>query len=719
MMRGMKMKINSIKINNFRSYKGLTTFDFRFQEGKNIILIGGENGAGKSSIFEAMRICLYGPLTYKYQGMVANYIARIKSMINEDAYSDKNVGSYIELDINMTNNTVEENYIIRRQWSFDNSRLVEDFIVIENGKELNKEETNNFYEYFKSIIPPAVFELSFFDGEKLFDFFEDRISGQKLKETMLTLNNFDIFNILSRELELNTRRKNREKKNLKNEILELEAIEDNISNKRQERDQIKEKIQNLDKKIDDLNIEISFKNNEFISAGGLNQKVREKLVHEISKYESERDKFNIEIKSFSNDILPFLIVSKEIEELKRQLYDEQEFIVYEAIKNRADINSIKTNLKSKKIYSENLDLLINEITKFIIPKEFNHGFKSIHYLSKEQSNKVISKANEISELNIEEINYFEEIQELTKKIAENRRKLRNSMDMNEEKRYIKQMEDMNVELNKNQILLQELKSNKESLEKEIEILRKKLLKINEKVDLIKKADNIKGMSDAIIEMTEVLLKEITSTKRLQISESFNQIFKLIIRKDRFIDYIDIDETFEVNLYVKKEFSVREIINMTINLGLSELTEKQGNKFLEEIVDTPITNKRELLNHLNKLDEDKILHISTKVDVMNLSSGEKQIYILCLYWALIKSSNVTIPFIIDTPYARIDENHRKAITSEFLPGISHQVIVLSTNTEIDEELYKEINKLVSKEYTLGYDNNTRSTEVKSGYFYEVM
>lgn len=713
------MKINSIKINNFRSYKGLTTFDFRFQEGKNIILIGGENGAGKSSIFEAMRICLYGPLTYKYQGMVANYIARIKSMINEDAYSDKNVGSYIELDINMTNNTVEENYIIRRQWSFDNSRLVEDFIVIENGKELNKEETNNFYEYFKSIIPPAVFELSFFDGEKLFDFFEDRISGQKLKETMLTLNNFDIFNILSRELELNTRRKNREKKNLKNEILELEAIEDNISNKRQERDQIKEKIQNLDKKIDDLNIEISFKNNEFISAGGLNQKVREKLVHEISKYESERDKFNIEIKSFSNDILPFLIVSKEIEELKRQLYDEQEFIVYEAIKNRADINSIKTNLKSKKIYSENLDLLINEITKFIIPKEFNHGFKSIHYLSKEQSNKVISKANEISELNIEEINYFEEIQELTKKIAENRRKLRNSMDMNEEKRYIKQMEDMNVELNKNQILLQELKSNKESLEKEIEILRKKLLKINEKVDLIKKADNIKGMSDAIIEMTEVLLKEITSTKRLQISESFNQIFKLIIRKDRFIDYIDIDETFEVNLYVKKEFSVREIINMTINLGLSELTEKQGNKFLEEIVDTPITNKRELLNHLNKLDEDKILHISTKVDVMNLSSGEKQIYILCLYWALIKSSNVTIPFIIDTPYARIDENHRKAITSEFLPGISHQVIVLSTNTEIDEELYKEINKLVSKEYTLGYDNNTRSTEVKSGYFYEVM
>lgn len=713
------MKINSIKIKNFRSYKGLTTFDFRFQEGKNIILIGGENGAGKSSIFEAMRICLYGPLTYKYQGMVANYISRIKSMINEDAYSDKSVGAFIELDINMTNNTIEENYIVRRQWSFDNSRLIEDFIVIENGEELDKEETNNFYEYFKSIIPPAVFELSFFDGEKLFDFFEDRISGQKLKETMLTLNNFDIFNILSRELELNTRRKNRERKNLKDKILELEAIEDNISNKRQEYDQIKVEIQELEKQIEDLLMDINVKNNEFISSGGLNQEVRDRLVHEISKFESDRDKINLEIKSFSNDILPFIIVSKEIAELKEQLYDEQEFIVYEAIKDRVDIKSIKANLKSKNLYPENLDVIINEITKFIIPREFNQGFKPIHYLSKEQSNKVISNVNEISELKIEQIDYFEEIQKLTKNIADNKKKLRSSMDMNEEKRYVKLIEDMNMELNNKYIILEGLKSDKETLDKEIEIERKKLLKINEKIDLIKKADNIKDMSDVIIEMTEVLLKEITSAKRLDISESFNQIFNLIIRKDRFIDYIDIDETFEVVLYVKKLFSVREIINMTMNLGLSELRDKQGNKFLEEITNEPITYKRELLNHLNKLDEDKILDISTKVDVMNLSSGEKQIYILCLYWALIKSSNVSIPFIIDTPYARIDENHRKAITTEFLPGISQQVIVLSTNTEIDEELYKEINKLVSKEFTLDYDNNSRSTEVKSGYFYEVM
>lgn len=713
------MKINNVKINNFRSYKGLTNFDFRFEENRNIILIGGENGAGKSSIFEAMRLCLYGPLTYKYQGMVANYISRIKSMINEDAYSSKNVGSFIELDISMTNNTVEENYIVRRQWSFVNSRLKEEFIVIEDGRRLDEIETDNFYEYFKSIIPPAVFELSFFDGEKLFEFFEDRISGQKLKETMLTLNNFDIFNILSKELELNTRRKNREKKNLENEIVELDTIENSIDSKRQELEVINLKIKSLIDDIDILEIEINTKNKDFINAGGLNQEERQSLIHEISKCESERDKINLAIKSFSNDLLPFIMVKEEIMKLEKQLYDEQEFIVYETIKDRADIKNIKMNLKSKNLYSENLDILIKEITNFIIPNEFEHNFKPIHYLSKEQTNKVISKINEVSNMDLEKINYFSEIKDLSDKISNNRKRLRSSMDMTEEKKYVKQLEDMNVELNGKYINLESFKSAKEVLDKEIDIEHRNLIKINEKIELINKADNIENMSDVIIKMTETLLTQITSSKRKDLSDYFNQIFSSIIKKDRFIDYIDINDNFDVNLYVKKSFTVREIIQITMNLGISELREKLGYRFIEGIVEDNTISKNELLNYLNKLGDEEVLELSTKVDVMNLSSGEKQIYILCLYWALIKSSNVSIPFIIDTPYARIDEKHRKTITTEFLPGISHQVIVLSTNTEIEEELYKEINKFVSKEFTLDYDNNSRSTVVKSGYFYEVI
>ena len=220
-------------------------------------------------------------------------------------------------------------------------------------------------------------------------------------------------------------------------------------------------------------------------------------------------------------------------------------------------------------------------------------------------------------------------------------------------------------------------------------------------------------------MTEDIVTQLTSNKRNNVSKYFKQIFTEIIRKDKFIDYIDIDDDFEINLYVKKDFKVKEIIQRIINLGLPELKEKAGYRFVEELINSSTSmNRYELLKYLEKLDDEKNIQLSTKVDVMKLSSGEKQIYILCLYWALIKSANIYIPFIIDTPYARIDEKHRNTITTKFLPKISHQVIVLSTNTEIEEELYKEVKEFVSKEYTLDYDNESRSTKVKKGYFYEV-
>ncbi len=714
------MKINSVKIKNFRSYRGITNFDFRFKDDKNIILIGGENGAGKSSIFEAMKLCLYGPLTYKYQGMVSNYIVRIKAMINEDAYSDEVIESFIEIDLSMTDKAIEKDYKIRRQWSFEGSKLIEDFKVIQNGTILDAKESNDFYEYFKSEIPPSIFDLSFFDGEKLFDFFEDRISGSKLRDTMLTLNNFDILNILSRELVLNTRRKNREKKNLKNEIAELESIETELLRKTNELEITEDKLSETLISIDKLKMEINIKNKEFINAGGLNQEDRDRLVKEISRHEMERDRINLELKSFANDIMPFLMMKNELNKIEEQLYNEENFIAYEIIKDRANPDIIKEKLEKKNLYADNLDLLIDEITNIIIPKEFKDDFKPIHYLSKEQSNNVISKINKINNVDISNIKFFEDIKNLTDEIANNRKKLRNSMDMNEEKSYIKTIEKMNKDLNDKIIYGEKLLNLKEKLEKEIEFEERKLFRINEKIDLIKKADNIKDISDSIIEMTEDLVMEITSSKKYDLEKNFNYIFSKLIRKNKFIDYIDIDDEFEVSLYVKKDYSVREIIQMVINLGVTGLRDKLGYKFMEELTNKDkYISKSDLLNKLNKLEEKKLIKLSTKIDVMNLSSGEKQIYILCLYWALIKSANISIPFIIDTPYARIDEKHRNTITTKFLPNISHQVIVLSTNTEIEEELYKEINKFVSKEYTLDYDNESRSTKVNKGYFYEVI
>ena len=102
----------------------------------------------------------------------------------------------------------------------------------------------------------------------------------------------------------------------------------------------------------------------------------------------------------------------------------------------------------------------------------------------------------------------------------------------------------------------------------------------------------------------------------------------------------------------------------------------------------------------------------------MSKGERQIFILALYWAIIEISGQNIPFIIDTPYARIDANHRREISEKFFPNISDQVIILSTDEEINEEYYKIVKHYVSKEYLLINDENENRTTIKNNYFFEV-
>ena len=80
------MKINRVTLYNFSSYVGENTISLDTHDEQNIILIGGNNGAGKTSFFTAIKLALYGPQCFRFQDKNNRYTARIKELINHAVY---------------------------------------------------------------------------------------------------------------------------------------------------------------------------------------------------------------------------------------------------------------------------------------------------------------------------------------------------------------------------------------------------------------------------------------------------------------------------------------------------------------------------------------------------------------------------------------------------------------------------------------------------------
>jgi DNA sulfur modification protein DndD len=99
----------------------------------------------------------------------------------------------------------------------------------------------------------------------------------------------------------------------------------------------------------------------------------------------------------------------------------------------------------------------------------------------------------------------------------------------------------------------------------------------------------------------------------------------------------------------------------------------------------------------------------------LSAGEKQIYAVSMLWALAKVSGRPLPMIIDTPLARLDRDHRALLSEHYFPKASHQMLILSTDTEIDEQHFSLLRPAVARSYELAFLPEHNRTEIRDGYF----
>lgn len=99
---------------------------------------------------------------------------------------------------------------------------------------------------------------------------------------------------------------------------------------------------------------------------------------------------------------------------------------------------------------------------------------------------------------------------------------------------------------------------------------------------------------------------------------------------------------------------------------------------------------------------------------SLSAGEQQLMVISILWALAICSKKKLPVIIDTPLSRLDSLHRTALINTYFPNAGEQTIILSTDSEIDSTYYDLMKDNVGDEFTLKYDEKTKSTSIERGY-----
>ncbi|HBF3048642.1 TPA: AAA family ATPase, partial [Clostridioides difficile] len=540
------MKINKLVLKNFRSYEEETTFNLNTTSEKNIILIGGKNGAGKSTIFEAIKLCIYGPIAYKYQGFNSSYISRVKSNINNNSLRNSKVDTLVSVDIEISEGTEKNTYTLIRQWTFKDKKLNETFSVYKNFSftPLNADELNYFENYITSIISPKIFDFFFFDGEHLYDFFIGKNSNIHLKESLLSLCNFDTFDILKKML-ISTNRSNKNVSDeiniIKDDYLNLEVEINNLNSQEKNLSYELEKISSEIEKLQQEQLKIK---KEFRKKGGILAEEREMLNSRIAELEGNRFIINQNIKDFCNDILPFLIVKKQILNLEKQLKVENDSILYSHLKDKLNIEYIK-NLLSDKIMSSSLDEIALTVSEALIedikPDSYEDNFESIHKLSNDESSKLLSLINTI--LNFDNnsiINSFGEHRSISNELADIRHKLNTSFKDETLNTYINDISSLSDKIDSLLKSKNLLVTSLDKLRLEIAETITKRDKSKAKYIYLLQHNNIVDISSNLILMLDEIITTLTETKIKLVQDNFMYIFKRIIQKDNFISSIDID-----------------------------------------------------------------------------------------------------------------------------------------------------------------------------------
>ena len=693
------MKINNIILHNFGSYEGTTNFDTRPCDGRNIVLIGGKNGAGKTTLFTAMRLCLYGYKSMGYKNPNSFYNRAVVKLVNNTAKITKPATAFVTMCVELNNGQGMDSFLLTRKWELNES-LIETFSVLKNGADLSEDEIADFEKYVVSLIPPELFNLYFFDGEKIANFFMDEGSNTRIKEAFLTLCGYDTFDIMRKNFKRIRAGIPTSAPALDEYIVAKDALASAESLYHDLTDRLKACVD----AIADCEATLDAEEKEYHQKGGITEEEWNQKLYTLKEEEKKRETYNALLKKWANDVIPFIMLRKQILALKAQIENENQALKYTYFCEVLNSPAVQTLVKDK----------LAEIDSAAFA-DFGTEKEPILNLSFEQNSLILAQINTILSFEQDKVEKCKKAIKRSLNLTAKIRKEIESSSITSVQEYMKRraqiFEEKSAFLVQRVELEQQLVAQKEALT----LAEQQLGKVQTRLEEELKKASINDISARAIVMLDKLQEILYRRQIDKVENCFRKEIRTLMRKTHFIDDIYIDDNFNTHIYRTEKVSIEKIRKALKTNTEEQLLAFWGAKAMQTLYKKANSNDyNDMCKYFESVDI-KSLSLQIEIDKASLSNGEKQIFIMALYYSLVSLCNHELPFVIDTPFARIDTEHRHNISKHFFSELKGQVFILSTNEEINSSHVQILKDKIAATYMLENSDNKRTVVVKNSYF----
>ena len=693
------MKINNIILHNFGSYEGTTNFDTRPCDGRNIVLIGGKNGAGKTTLFTAMRLCLYGYKSMGYKNPNSFYNRAVVKLINNTAKITKPTTAFVTMCIELNNGQGMDSFSLTRKWEMNES-LIETFSVLKNGADLSEDEIADFEKYVVSLIPPELFNLYFFDGEKIADFFMDEGSNTRIKDAFLTLCGYDTFDIMRK----NFKRIRAGIPTSAPALDEYIVAKDALASAKSLYHDLTDRLKACVDAIADCEATLDAEEKEYHQKGGITEEEWNQKLYTLKEEEKKRETYNALLKKWANDVIPFIMLRKQILALKAQIENENQALKYTYFCEVLNSPAVQALVKDK----------LAEINSAAFA-DFGTEKEPILNLSFDQNSLILAQINTILSFEQDKVEKCKKAIKRSLNLTAKIRKEIESSSITSVQEYMKRraqlFEEKSALLVQRVELEQQLVAQKEALT----LAEQQLGKVQTRLEEELKKASINDISARAIVMLDKLQEILYRRQIDKVENCFRKEIRTLMRKTHFIDDIYIDDNFNTHIYRTEKVSIEKIRKALKTNTEEQLLAFWGAKAMQTLYKKANSNAyNDMCKYFESVDI-KSLSLQIEIDKASLSNGEKQIFIMALYYSLVSLCNHELPFVIDTPFARIDTEHRHNISKHFFSELKGQVFILSTNEEINSSHVQILKDKIAATYMLENSDNKRTVVVKNSYF----